>query len=410
MINFNFNTGFSSNPLANLKPRVKGVDDTKANSASTTNKNVNLTTNSSVNSNKNTNSNTNIDLSASKFLVTDKSQAVGTSLGYGIDKDGYYTSDFNETAGIPSDYKIHSSAAQSIVNVALNKGDNDISLIARMGFLNVDIAQTFANAYKILSQVVGESVLSSKDSFTQDEIAQFPQGYYYDKDLSVKKVYNSIYDFFDAVARFDNKKGTDEMSLLFYNETISDERLKPATNILSNSNGGKESNFPFNFDTAKDKHTNADGSITKGGLLVAIINQNKALIEGETNISGKLNGFDRNINGNELSLWMHSLPLTIAMFDNPEIQALQKDLLNTSDISEIKSKFLNIKRRSQEIFDTGRAKEKKLEENYKDPIAQMLEEIITRLKEQTQKALERQRENAKKSTNITNIEKVDIKA
>ena len=228
--------------------------------------------------------------------------------------------------------------------------------------------------------------------------------------MSVKKVYNSIYDFFDAVARFDNKKGTDEMSLLFYNETISDERLKPATNILSNSNGGKESNFPFNFDTAKDKHTNADGSITKGGLLVAIINQNKALIEGETNISGKLNGFDRNINGNELSLWMHSLPLTIAMFDNPEIQALQKDLLNTSDISEIKSKFLNIKRRSQEIFDTERAKEKKLEENYKDPIAQMLEEIITRLKEQTQKALERQRENAKKSANITNIEKVDIKA
>ena len=49
-------------------------------------------------------------------------------------------------------------------------------------------------------------------------------------------------------------------------------------------------------------------------------------------------------------------------------------------------------------------------ESHKDPIAQMLEEIITRLKEQTQKALERQRENAKKSANITNIEKVDIKA
>ena len=94
MINFNFNTGFSSNPLTNLKPRVKGVDDTRANSASTTNKNANSqsATNSSVNSNKNANSsqnsNTNIDLSASKFLVTDKSQAVGTSLGYGIDKDG----------------------------------------------------------------------------------------------------------------------------------------------------------------------------------------------------------------------------------------------------------------------------------------------------------------------------------
>lgn len=175
----------------------------------------------------------------------------------------------------------------------------------------------------------------------------------------------------------------------FYNKSISDEQLKPATDILSNSNGGKESNFPFNFDTAKDKHTNADGSITKDGLLVAVINQNKALIEGETNISGKLNGFDRNVNGNELSLWMHSLPLTIApmsMSDNSEIQALYEDLMNTSDVNEIKAKFLNIKQRSQEIFDAERAKTKKLEEDYKSPIMQMLEEIITRLKEQTQKA------------------------
>ena len=126
MINFSTNLN-TFTPLTNLKPRVKGVDDTKANSANSTNKNANSqsATNSSVNLNKNTNSsqnsNTNIDLSVSistnKFLVTDKSQAVGTSLGYGIDKDGYYTSDFNEAAGIPNDYKIHSSTMESFARI-----------------------------------------------------------------------------------------------------------------------------------------------------------------------------------------------------------------------------------------------------------------------------------------------------
>ena len=193
MINFNAN---SFNPLANLKPRVMGVDDTKANSASTTNKNANSqsATNSSLNStntinsatnstqnsslstnsslNLNSNSNSNAQISA-KFLVTDKSQAVGTSLGYGIDKDGYYTSDFNEAAGIPNDYKIHSSTMESFAKMKTN--ENNFLRI----FRSVDIAKSVGNAYKILSQVVGEDILNSKSSFSKDEIAQFPQGYEY---------------------------------------------------------------------------------------------------------------------------------------------------------------------------------------------------------------------------------------
>lgn len=395
MIKFGTNTSYFTNPLANLKPRVKGVD--------------NVNSNKSVNSSA-TNSTTSTTISSQNIKLTQSTNSNSNKvLGYEVDKDGYFTDEFNKVARIPSDYKIHSSAAQSLVNVALSEGV-DISSSQGAGFLNVDIAKTFGNAYKILSQVVGESVLNSKDSFTRDEIVQFPQGYYYDKDLSVKKIYNSIYDYFDAVARFDNKKGTDEMNLLFYNKSISDEQLKPATDILSNSNNGKENKFLLNFDTAKDKHTNADGSITKGGLLVAVINQNKALIEGETNINGKLYGFDRNINGNELSLWMHSLPLTMPVSDNPEIQALYKDLMNTSDINEIKYKFLHIKQRSEQIFDAQQSKTKKLKINYKSPLMQLLEEIISRLKEQTQKAIQKRLDNAEKTANAQNSQKVDIKA
>ena len=39
-------------------------------------------------------------------------------LGYKVDKDGYFTDEFNKQAGIPIDYKIHSSTLESLVNVA----------------------------------------------------------------------------------------------------------------------------------------------------------------------------------------------------------------------------------------------------------------------------------------------------
>lgn len=36
---------------------------------------------------------------ANNNLVSDKSQAVDKILGYGVDKEGFFTSDFNEAAG-----------------------------------------------------------------------------------------------------------------------------------------------------------------------------------------------------------------------------------------------------------------------------------------------------------------------
>lgn len=360
MINFNAN---SFNPLANLKPRVRGVDDTKVNSANTTNKNANSqsATNSSVNLNKNTNSsqnsNTNIDLSVSistnKFLVTDKSQAVGTSLGYGIDKDGYYTSDFNEAAGIPNDYKIHSSTMESFARIQENMQRG------MERFISVDIAKAVGSAYKILSQVVDESILNSKDSFTKDEIAQFPQGYeFVQESFEVLNVYKTEDTFLRVANGYDYS--INNTRALF-------DLFKPQPemrSIFDNLNGGREDELGgVHWATTADKYTNKDGTVTKGGLLIGIMNHNTVIAQNATT--------------------------TETLEDSPYIIGRIKDGV---------------------FYPNKKFKSKKLEENYKSPLMQMLEEIITRLKKQTQKALERQRENAKKSTNITNIEKVDIKA
>ena len=398
MINFNAN---SFNPLANLKPRVKGVDDTKANSQSAINSSVNSTntinsaTNSTQNSSLSTNSSLNLNSNSSsnaqistKFLVTDKSQAVGTSLGYGIDKDGYYTSDFNEAADIPNDYKIHSSTMESFAKMKTN--ENNLLRI----FRSVDIAKSVGNAYKILSQVVGEDILNSKSSFSKDEIAQFPQGYEYNmQSLKVSKVYNTIFELNDAAQRFDYKQGRknrEGISDLFYNPT----GTKPATDIFNNAYGGKESAEigGSQWATTASKYTNADGTISKGGLVIGILNENLHTAEGETSSNGKKQGYDKTMSYADMlnfkaekGEWLVNVDLNKPLSLGEGEDSLLKDIENNK-------------------------KNKAKLESYKDPIAQMLEEIIIRLKEQTQKALERQRENAKKSANITNIEKVDIKA
>ncbi|TQR61628.1 Cj0814 family flagellar-dependent secreted protein [Campylobacter troglodytis] len=70
-------------------------------------------------------------------------------LGYKIDKDGYFTEEFNKIAGIPNDYKIHSSTMQSFAKMGANQNNFFRT------FDSIDIAKSVGNAYAILSQVVG---------------------------------------------------------------------------------------------------------------------------------------------------------------------------------------------------------------------------------------------------------------
>ena len=220
-------------------------------------------------------------------------------LGYKVDEDGYFTSEFNEAAGIPKDYKIHSDTLKSLVNVNTNSG------ILKADFKNIDIAKTVGNAYKILSQVVGEDVLNSKESFNKEDLAKFPQGYEYEKSsLKVTKVNKNIYDYASARSAFDDKSGKTYMETLFFNSSYhaftTTPQYKPSTNIFDNNNGGKESeNVSVFINPHGERYTNPDGSITKGGLIAAVINSNLDVREGETTVWGKMQGYDKSISGKE---------------------------------------------------------------------------------------------------------------
>ncbi|QPI06121.1 Cj0814 family flagellar-dependent secreted protein [Campylobacter concisus] len=223
-------------------------------------------------------------------------------LGYKVDKDGYFTDEFNKQAGIPSEYKIHSSTLESLVNVA-----EGTSFFSRT-FKSIDIAKTAGNAYKILSQVVGEDTLNSKESFSLDEIRNFPQGFEYNRQsMQVTKIHNSIYDFDAAASSFNYKESNKQMiSTLFFNPSFSGgdgrQPLKPTTDIFNNNNGGKESVGSGVFiDPHGERYTNKDGSITKGGLLAAVINSNLDVREGETTARGKREGYDKSVDSKEFN-------------------------------------------------------------------------------------------------------------
>ena len=235
-------------------------------------------------------------------LSTATNQTSSLVLGYKVDKDGYFTDEFNKQAGIPSNYKIHSSTLESLVRI-----ETQPDYMQRV-FDSIDILKTVNNAYKVLSQVVGEDTLNSKDSFSLDEIRNFPQGFSYNRQsMQVTKIHNSIHEFGSAAADFNGKESNKQMiSTLFFNPSFSGgdgrQPLKPTTDIFNNNNGGKENTVIGVFmDPHGEKYTNKDGSITKGGLIAAVINSNLDVREGETTVQGKREGYDKSIDSKEFN-------------------------------------------------------------------------------------------------------------
>lgn len=336
--------------------------------------------------------NTSNNTKTQKTSSDSKQASSNEVLGYKVDKNGYFTEEFNEAAGIPEDIKIHSSSLESLVKVTTNP-DKFFK-----EFKGVDIAKTIGNAYKILTQVVGEDVLNSQDSFTLNEIANFPQGYEYNsQSMQVSKIYQNSFDYNNASLGFNYQNDTNtKINTLFFNSSENIAKGYPATDIFNNNNGGKESkDFGVWFNPNGDKYTNPDGSITKGGLLVAIVNANSHTKEGETTIWGKMQGFDKNISSKEANNFKILLG-----FNGTNTLGLVVDtqayfsLMAETDTETFKKKYAEFVKSNNEALERLKKENEEWEEqfkNYKDPIAQMFEDIQKFQKEQL-KHLEKQRQ------------------
>ncbi|PZT49135.1 hypothetical protein B6S12_00650 [Helicobacter valdiviensis] len=318
-------------------------------------------------------------------LVSDKSQAVNKVLGYGVDKDGFFTSDFNEKAGIPKDYKIYAKDMQSFVE--WETGDRYFYAT----HTSIDIAKTIGNAYKVLSQIMPTT---SNASLSEEELTNIPYAFVLDKNLNVAKTFTK-----DEYEKIDLTQ--DRINLTF--NTFSNVGFDKIgiDNIFSHSNGDVRLN--------KNAYINKDGSVDKGGVLMALLNSGLygatlLLLEGDTRLFGKITT-DKNISNDEREAFQNfmntnkvqsaflsssnpnewnpfeerlSMKLFIRRSDNignAELSRLAMDLdkeyqemINSNmSLEKFKTKYLDFKQRHDEFVEKLKEAEKAKGIDYNNP-------------------------------------------
>ncbi len=283
----------------------------------------------------------------SSNLVSDKSQAVDKILDYGVDKDGFFTSDFNEAAGLPKDYKIYAKGAENLVNYITN--------LDFKSFTSIDIAKSLGNAYKVFSQLIDEP----SGSFTAKDLSKIPLGFSYDKkSFQVTNIFQTQKEFESALSANNLQiyQDSKQLALSFpsWHENAPNDYIKRNNDIFAPSS---------HIDIGESVYKNNDGSISKGGVLmtffVGMSGQNP-LIEGETTISGKLNGYDKNMSQSQiedLNEFIEQNPINYGITGDigTDFANILKLKSNISDIDEFKKRWLEMKAKSDEMGEKYKA-------------------------------------------------------
>ncbi|ECO6123297.1 hypothetical protein F0J07_04040 [Campylobacter jejuni] len=283
---------------------------------------------------------------ANNNLVSDKSQAVDKILGYGVDKEGFFTSDFNEAAGLPKDYKIYADGLNNFVN----------NFIKRQPFYSqIDIAKTIGNAYNSFSSFVKDKGLG--ESFQEQDL----------KNLSQK----------DGVNYWQELQSDNAFIWKFTDENIAD--------------------------LGSNKYQIHDNKISKGGALIAFFINNLSTIKGQTTLLGKLAGLNSDTDNNEIKeflSFMNKNPLKYSYeqdgWGNPMGDSLSiwnyinraknlgddkliKTIKNLGDeynklinsnmsLEEFKTKYLDFKQRHDEFVKSLEEAEKAKGVDYSNPL------------------------------------------
>lgn len=363
-----------------------------------------------------------VELNTQISSTTTSSQNSNEVLGYKVDKDGFFTAEFNEKAGIPSDYKIHSSTMQSLVKSQTTTQN----FFYFANFQSVDIAKTIGNAYKIVSQLLEKSPeLAHKESFSKEDLEDyFPRNYITDSSGSVLRTYTSseakeVLDLGGFKVGANEKLNLSFTTLRYTKGIVSDDEFAFDGDILhSNMFGGKEG--LYSFDTTSDKYTNADSSITKGGLLVGFLSHNtfaynapSPLIAGQTSIQGKINALDKDISQDEIKSLSSFMQSNILVLDSQNYGEFNQLMSSNLSIGEFKQAYLKLKQSTE-----NRHKNEQNAQDFTDPKIQAMKILLDELSK-INKRLSKGDFTALKSQsfdeiladlNLDNFQKIDLKA
>ncbi|WP_186306896.1 hypothetical protein, partial [Campylobacter coli] len=149
-------------------------------------------------SNNATNTKSSNAINETSNLVSDKSQAVDKILGYGVDENGFFTSDFNEAAGIPKDYKIDANWIKNLdqilttTNVSSKTLYNYVNWAKELGNFYKENLQSFDKFGKNFNkeQISKELNINLKDDFTKNDVLQ---ELFTNKGLKMKEAKSTLY-------------------------------------------------------------------------------------------------------------------------------------------------------------------------------------------------------------------------
>ena len=363
-----------------------------------------------------------VELDTQISSTTTSTQNSNEVLGYKVDKDGFFTAEFNEKAGIPSDYKIHSSTMQSLVKSQTTTQN----FFYFANFQSVDIAKTIGNAYKIVSQLLEKSPeLAHKESFSKEDLEDyFSRNYITDSSGSVLRTYTSseakeVLDLGGFKVGANEKLNLSFTTLRYTKGVVSDDEFAFDGDILhSNMFGGKEG--LYSFDTTSDKYTNADSSITKGGLLVGFLSHNtfaynapSPLIAGQTSIQGKINALDKDTSQDEIKSLSSFMQSNILVLDSQNYGEFNQLMSSNLSIDEFKQAYLKLKQNTE-----NKHKNEQNAQDFTDPKIQAMKTLLDELSK-INKRLSKGDFTALKSQsfdeilanlNFDNFQKIDLKA
>ena len=271
-------------------------------------------------------------------LVRDKSEAVSEILSYGVDSEGFFTSDFNEAAGLPKDFKIYAKDLENLVNSYKNK---DI-------FTSIDIAKSMQNAYKVFSALK----LGDKDFISNEDLKSLAIGYELDiKNLTVIKTYEE-YD------EFNSKIMNSNANLLGH--------LPTSLNFTFSRFEGKK-NLDINEllkGLSKEAYLK-DDKLSKSGLFVSFFKNSphRAILEGEATVLGMSAGFGKV--GSALAIELSEI-LTSGTLD--DFKTILNLMSKHSNVDEFKQEWLKLKALNDELLKNEKSNSKELNLNSQENI------------------------------------------
>lgn len=143
-----------------------------------------------------------------------------TLKNFSIDSNGFLEADFNETIGIPMDFKIHR--------------DSMTNLYHSLQSSSVDAITNLRESYRIFQHVFAHVLKDDKKSFSYAEIQNMPQGYINNKELTIinsHNLFNELQSDYKKLSYFGLSNGLHE-SFSTYLDPLNPDKLKEEINKL----------------------------------------------------------------------------------------------------------------------------------------------------------------------------------